>query len=99
MKRLSGILFTALLSLSLFAQQTAVKPPVAPKVPRSSTIHGETRVDEYAWLREKANPEVLSYLSAENAYADAVMAPYESLRNKLYDEMLGRIKQTDVNVP
>ncbi|HEX9163971.1 MAG TPA: S9 family peptidase [Thermoanaerobaculia bacterium] len=88
-----------LLSLALIAQQTAVKPPLAKKVPKSSTIHGDTRVDNYAWLREKSNPEVLSYLQAENAYADEVMAAFESLRTKLYDEMLARIQQTDVNVP
>ncbi|HEY3052467.1 MAG TPA: S9 family peptidase [Thermoanaerobaculia bacterium] len=99
MKRTLSFLTAALLSLSLLAQTTAIKPPVAKKIPKNSTIHGDTRVDDYAWLREKANPEVISYLKAENAYADAVMAPYESFRNKLYDEMLARIKQTDMNVP
>lgn len=101
MKRTFALFTAALLSLSLFAQQTstAVKPPVAKKIPKSSTIHGDTRVDDYAWLRDKKNPEVISYLQAETAYADAVMAPYESFRQKLYDEMLARIKQTDVNVP
>ncbi len=93
-------LFATLLSLSLYAaQQTALKPPVAKKIPKSSTIHGDTRVDEYAWLRDKTNPDVISYLKSETAYADEVMAPYESFRQKLYDEMLARIKQTDVNVP
>ena len=100
MKRTLGLLASALLSLSLFAHvTTALKPPVAKKVPKRSTIHGDTRVDDYAWIREKNNPEVVSYLKAETAYADAVMAPYESFRQKLYDEMLARIKQTDVNVP
>ncbi|HSP16925.1 MAG TPA: S9 family peptidase [Thermoanaerobaculia bacterium] len=100
MKRIAVVLSAALLSVCLLAQQTtAVKPPVAKKVPKSSTIHGDTRVDDYAWIRDKKNPEVIAYLQAENAYADAVMAPDESFRNKLYDEMLGRIKQTDVNVP
>lgn len=101
MKRTLAFLTAALLSLSLFAQDTAtaLRPPVAKKVPKSSTIHGDTRVDDYAWLREKTNPDVISYLKAETAYADAVMAPYEPFRRKLYDEMLGRIRQTDVSVP
>jgi oligopeptidase B len=100
MKKLAGVLSAVLLSVCLYAQTTtAIKPPVAKKVPKSSTIHGDTRVDDYAWIRDKKNPEVISYLQAENAYADAVMAPFEGFRSKLYDEMLGRIKQTDVNVP
>lgn len=100
MKRITGVLVTALLSLSLFAHEAPkLEAPAAKKVPRSSTIHGDTRVDDYAWLRDKTNPDVIAYLKAENAYADAVMAPLQSLRNTIYDEMLGRIKQTDVNVP
>ena len=74
-------------------------PPVAKKVESVSTMHGDRRVDPYAWLRDKGNPEVIKYLEAENAYADAVMAPLEALEGRLYDEMLGRIKQTDVSVP
>ena len=77
----------------------APKPPSAKKIPKSFLNHGETRVDNYFWLREKSNPEVISYLEAENAYAEAVMKPTEGLQKKLYDEMLARIKQTDTNVP
>ena len=62
-------------------------------------MHGDRRVDDYGWLREKTSPDVISYLEAENAYADAFMKPTEELQKKLYDEMLARIKQTDVNVP
>ncbi len=74
-------------------------PPLAKKVPKSFTLHGDTRVDEYGWLRDKKSSETLAYLEAENAYADAVMKPTEKLQKQLYDEMLGRIKQTDINVP
>ncbi|MFY9733347.1 MAG: S9 family peptidase, partial [Candidatus Acidiferrales bacterium] len=56
-------------------------------------------VDNYYWLRDKANPEVKAYLESENAYTDAVMKPTEPLQKTLYDEMLGRIKETDVEVP
>ena len=56
-------------------------------------------VDDYAWLRNKESPDVTAYLDAENAYAEAVMAPLAGLREQLYEEMLSHIKQTDVSVP
>jgi oligopeptidase B len=74
-------------------------PPVARKIPRVDTLHGGKRSDDYYWLREKENPAVKEYLFAENAYADAVLKPLDPLREKLYQEMLGRIKQTDSGVP
>ncbi|KAA0251903.1 S9 family peptidase [Acidobacteria bacterium ACD] len=74
-------------------------PPVAKKVPKTTTVHGVTLVDDYAWLREKANPDVKAYLEAENAYADAVMKGTEELQKRLYDEMLSRIKETDLSAP
>jgi oligopeptidase B len=75
------------------------KPPVARVVPRVSEVHGELRVDDYHWLREKENPEVRAYLEAENAFAGAVMKPTEAFQEALYAEMLGRIQETDQNVP
>ncbi len=63
------------------------------------TLHGHTLVDDYAWLREKENPEVVAYLEAENAYCGQVMAGTEELQKQLYDEMLSHIKETDVSVP
>jgi len=75
------------------------EPPVARAVARSSTIHGETRVDEYFWLRNREDPEVLAYLEAENAYTAAVMRPTEPLQERLFLEMRGRIKETDLSVP
>ncbi|MGI9173339.1 MAG: S9 family peptidase [Chthoniobacterales bacterium] len=77
----------------------AAKPPVAPKKPKIVGLHGDKIEDPYFWLREKENPEVLSYLKAENAYTAAVMAPFQKLEDSLYQEMLGRIKQTDVTAP
>jgi oligopeptidase B len=77
----------------------ALAPPAAKKVVKKTDIHGETLVDEFFWLREKTNPEVTSYLEAENAYTDALMKPTEALQGRLYQEMLGRIKQTDSQVP
>jgi oligopeptidase B len=74
-------------------------PPVAPKQHTGIQLHGTTLTDDYAWLRDKENPEVTAYLEAENAYADAVMAPLADLREDLYKEMLSHIKQTDISVP
>jgi oligopeptidase B len=87
----------SMLALNTIAEP--VKPPVAKKVPKTLTLHGEERVDDYGWLRDKKSSETIAYLEAENAYADAVMKPTEGLQQKLYDEMLGRIKQTDIQVP
>jgi oligopeptidase B len=74
-------------------------PPVAPTRPHIHSLHGEDRADPYAWLRDKEDPAVRAYLEAENAYADEVMAPIKEFRERLYDEMLARIKQTDLSVP
>lgn len=73
--------------------------PTAKKVPHEMSIHGHTRIDNYYWLNQREDPEVIAYLEAENAYTDAVMAPTDALRQRLYDEMLGRIQQTDMSVP
>jgi oligopeptidase B len=74
-------------------------PPVAAKKPKEMTLHGDTRVDEYFWLREKNNPEVIAYLEAENKYFDAVMNDTKPLQDKLFKEMKSRIKETDQSAP
>src|SRR5258706_1747706 len=74
-------------------------PPVARRLPRTDVVHGERRVDDYFWLREKENPEVKAYLEAENAFTEAWMKPTQEFQATLYAEMLARIKETDVNVP
>jgi len=74
-------------------------PPVARKVPKRDVVHGDTRVDDYFWMRDKSDPEIAAYLEAENAYADAVLAPLAGFQEALYKELLGRIKETDVQVP
>jgi oligopeptidase B len=88
-----------LLATRLHAAPVAVAPPVAEKKPHMTVTHGDTLRDDYFWMREKSNPAVLHYLEAENAYADAVMDPTKPLQESLYNEMLGRIKETDENVP
>jgi oligopeptidase B len=81
------------------SSSTALKPPVARREPVEHILHGDRRVDHYAWLRHKENREVIAYLEAENAYTDAVLKATEPLQEKLYQEMLGRILQTDLSVP
>src|SRR5882724_8363065 len=73
--------------------------PAAPRKPVEHRIHGDVRVDEYSWLREKDNPEVIQHLEAENAYTKAVLQPTEAFQEQLYQEMLSRIQQTDLSVP
>ncbi|MGH9588880.1 MAG: S9 family peptidase [Terracidiphilus sp.] len=79
--------------------ETVIPPPLARKDHKETALHGVTLVDDYAWLRDKENPEVTAYLEAENAYAEAEMTPLAELRAQLYNEMLSHIKQTDVSVP
>ncbi len=75
------------------------EPPFAPERPRILEAHGDRRVDLYYWLRERNNPEVISYLDAENSYADAIMAPTLPLQERLYREIVGRVQQTDTSAP
>src|SRR5437899_1975466 len=78
---------------------TVPQPPVARREPVEHVMHGDRRVDHYAWLRHKENPEVIDYLTAENTYTDTVLKDTERFQEKLYQEMLGRILQTDLSVP
>ena len=74
-------------------------PPVAKIVPHSMTVHGDTRIDNYFWLRNKEDPATIAYLEAENLHTQDVMKRTEALQAALYEEMLGRIQQTDLSVP
>src|SRR2546423_1182331 len=109
--RKTPVLFVSLLIFSLitstFTQPTALaqlnlnaaQPPVAERAPHKTDIHGETLIDNYFWLRERNSPKVKAYLEAENAYTDAVMQPTKPLQERLYQEMVGHIKETDLSVP
>jgi len=79
--------------------QTDMKPPVAKKETKVTKIHGYELKDDYFWLRDKKNPEVIKYLEAENEYTNAAMKPHLAFVDNLYKEMLGHIKQTDLSVP
>src|ERR1043166_5246524 len=76
-----------------------IQPPVTEKKPKVTEINGDKLVDNYFWLREKTNPAVMAHLEAENAYAAAMMKPTAALQEKLYNEILSHIKQTDNTVP
>jgi oligopeptidase B len=88
-------------ALFLFACDSAepLSPPVAKMEPKVLEAHGHTRIDNYYWLKYRDDPEVIAYLRAENDYADRVMAHAAPLREKLYEEIVGRIKQDDSSVP
>jgi len=77
----------------------AAVPPTAKSVPKLATVHGETRRDDYDWLRDRTNREVIAHLESENAYATALLRPTEALRESLYREKVARLKQDDFQVP
>ena len=84
--------------------------PIAKKIPDTLTIHNDTRIDNYSWMRlsddqkNAENPDaqtqdVLDYLNAENAYLDKTMGHTDALQQRIYDEIVGRIKKDDQSVP
>ena len=97
--QVGGLVVGSVIGLTGADTGTSPSPPVAKKVPHVTEVNGHRMEDNYFWLRDKPNPEVRAYLEAENAYTDAVMKPTEAFQKKLYDEMLRRIKETDVEVP
>ena len=94
--RLLAFALATLLPLATAAQPT---PPIAERRVHVDTLHGDVRSDDYFWLRNKSDPAVRAYLEAENRYAEALLAHTKPLQETLYNEMLGRIKQTDLSVP
>jgi oligopeptidase B len=93
------LLFALTVMTLIVSADDAVQPPVAKIVPHSSTTLGETRIDNYFWLRDRDDPDTIKYLEAENEYTKARMKHTDALQSKLYLEILGRIQQTDLSVP
>ncbi|WP_022910029.1 S9 family peptidase [Aestuariimicrobium kwangyangense] len=83
----------------MFDQSSRPQPPVADRRPHPRRHHGDVFDDPYEWLRDKANPEVIELLNAENAYADAMTAHLEGLRQELFDDIKVRTQETDLSVP
>lgn len=81
-----------------FVSQAAL-PPAPPRQPTRLVAHGDVRIDDYYWLRDRSNPAVIAYLQAENEYARAVMADTAALQESLFQEMRGRIRETDSTAP
>jgi oligopeptidase B len=75
------------------------QPPIARRIHSERTFHGDTFVDEYAWLADRANPETIAYLEAENAYTAAMTAGQAGLREAIFTEIKGRTKESDLSVP
>jgi oligopeptidase B len=102
MKHSALLLATLLMTTpSVFAADLTSPPDAAKKPYAVKAPHGATRNDDYYWLRDdsRKNPEMLAYLNAENAYADTVMQPLRPLQDKVYEEIVARIKQDDSSVP
>ena len=78
---------------------SSMKYPIAKKVAKELVMHDHSRVDNYYWLNDREDPEVIAYLEAENSYTKEVMKSTETLQTEIYNEIVGRIKQTDNTVP
>lgn len=100
------IVFCTIVSCTNSKKETAIlkqndfpTPPEAEMMPDTFVNFGQTRIDNYFWMKDKNNPKVVDYLHAENAYTDTVMASTQGLQQKIYDEILGRIKEDDESYP
>ena len=80
-------------------KETMPTPPVAKKIPTSLEKHGDIRVDNYYWLNDRENPEVIDYLNQENEYYDSITKHTKNFQNNLFEEMKSRIKEDDTSVP
>lgn len=85
--------------VTLLKQSDFPAPPVAAVIPDTFVNFGQQRIDNYYWLKDKSNPKVIDYLQAENAYTDTVMGSTKELQQKIYDEIIGRIKEDDESYP
>jgi oligopeptidase B len=86
-------------SLAFACAQPGPTPPVAQKKAQTLEAHGDVRIDNYYWLRERTNPDVLAYLEAENAYTEAVLADTAALQSELFEELTNRLQPDDSTVP
>ena len=89
-------IITILLSCNM---KKNIKEPIAEKIEKKLSIHGETRIDEYYWLNQRGDKKVINYLNAENSYRDNYMKDYKGLEDELFQEIKSRIKEDDSSVP
>jgi len=90
------LIITILLSCDM---KKNLKEPIAEKIEKKLTIHGDTRIDEYYWLNQRGDKKVIDYLNAENSYRDLYMKDYKGLEEELFQEIKSRIKEDDSSVP
>ena len=76
-----------------------MQAPIAKKIEKKLEKHGDIRIDNYYWLNDRENPEVIEYLNQENEYTKTVLQPTEEFQAKLFEEMKSRIKEDDSSVP
>ena len=94
-----GLLFVLSSCNNEGQKEETMKAPQAEKIKKELNIHDHTRIDNYYWLNDREDPKVIEYLEAENAYREDLMAHTAELQENLYNEIVGRIKQTDLSVP
>lgn len=106
MKKASFILIISIIFANSCKKETKMtesnvlaNPPLAKKIEKKLTMHGDVRIDNYYWLNDRENPEVIDYLNAENTYTKKVMQHTEAFQKELFEEMKGRIKEDDASVP
>ncbi|PZQ78698.1 MAG: oligopeptidase B, partial [Flavobacterium johnsoniae] len=94
------IIFATSYSQNTFRKMSiTIPPPTAKKIPKTLEKHGDKRVDDYFWLNDRQNKEVIDYLNSENQYYEEMTAHTKGLKNLLFEEMKGRIKEDDSSVP
>ncbi|MGB5624811.1 MAG: S9 family peptidase [Woeseiaceae bacterium] len=99
MKNLLQLLILLVTLVACSGKEPSSPTPAPEKRPVTLELHGDSRVDNYFWLRERENPEVIAYLEAENAYAEQALSPYKGLQDGLIDEMKARMKQDEESAP
>ena len=76
-----------------------MKLPIAKRIPYSHELHGDVREDDYYWLKDRSNPEVIQYLEEENRYYDEIMRPLEEQTEEIYQSMVDRVPDSEIKVP
>ena len=99
MKRIIYLPILIIIFLAACSTKEKIMPPIAKKISKELTTHGDTRIDNYYWMNDREDPEVIAHLEAENAYKDEVMKHTQPLQDKLFDEIKSKIKQEDESVP
>lgn len=89
----------SIIAALLFCLQLFAAEPVAEKIPKKLKKHGDTRIDNYFWMRKKTDPKVMTYLNAENSYREEMLKDTTELQEKLFQEMKSRVKEEDQSVP